>query len=330
MYCNPTSVSLCLKLLLFERVLTMNFDQLRYISYLTQVNSLTKVADHFFTSHQVVRNAITNLEAELDTPLLISTNQGTELTPAGKCVADFVPKFETLYQELQTSLQDFKLPTHNQPLPISLYITPAMSNDCYLSLFNTYSLHHPEIKLTLRFSLFPQVLEQINSEEISIFLTVSSNQPKMKTQIKFLAKQHGLRAIFFNESSPYICLHKSSKYAKVNNLAFDDFKNESVYVFMYSNPFLTNDPNSSKHQTFQYFSDFHTIKSILKNNAGIVFLRPIEYHYYFTGNNSDFVLKMLKGESFCHVILISEKTLDYNAALQNFLQFLRNEICVTK
>lgn len=74
-------------------MIILNSEQLNYIAYLAQVNSLTQVADHFFTSHQVVKKAISSLENELNVSLLRSTNQGTQLTPAGLCVASFVPHF---------------------------------------------------------------------------------------------------------------------------------------------------------------------------------------------------------------------------------------------
>ena len=55
----------------------MNFNQLNYLAHLAQSGSFSKTAEHFFTSHQVVRNAIIVLEKELGVKLVVSTSSGT-------------------------------------------------------------------------------------------------------------------------------------------------------------------------------------------------------------------------------------------------------------
>lgn len=305
-------------------MIILNSEQLNYIAYLAQVNSLTQVADHFFTSHQVVKKAITSLENELNVSLLRSTNQGTQLTPAGLCVASFVPHFSAQYREMQEALKQFQTVKPDTILPIHFYITPAMSNDCYLNLFHTYSEQHPQIKLITHFVPFPQMLDEIQTEENNIYLSMTLKDAHTISKLKRTAAKHHLKPIFLNSTHSYVCMHKNSKYAKLRNPTLDDFHNDIIYMFMHSNPFCTDNTLSTNH-SIQYFSDFYTLKSLLKRNPSVAVMRRLEYEYYFRNNNSEYILLPLKDSESCYVLLVEEETLAATPEMQNFIHFLQTE-----
>lgn len=302
----------------------MDFNQLQYIACLAQTNSLSKVAEQFFTSHQVVKKAISSLENELNVSLLRSTNQGTQLTLAGMCVASFVPEFTAQYCKMQAALKQFQNVKPDTILPIHFYITPAMSNDCYLNLFHTYSEQHPQIKLITHFVPFPQMLDEIHTGENNICLSMTLKDTHTMSRLKRTAAKHHLKPIFWDSTHSYVCMHKNSKYAKLRNPTLDDFHDNIIYMFMHSNPFCTDNTLSNNH-SIQYFSDFYTLKSLLKQNPSVAVIRRLEYEYYFRNNNSEYVLTPLKNSESCYVLLAEEETLASNPEMQNYIHFLQTQ-----
>ena len=119
-------------------------------------------------------------------------------------------------------------------------------------------------------------------------------------------------------------MHKNSKYAKLRNPTLDDFHNDIIYMFMHSNPFCTDNTLSTNH-SIQYFSDFYTLKSLLKRNPSVAVMRRLEYEYYFRNNNSEYILLPLKDSESCYVLLVEEETLAATPEMQNFIHFLQTE-----
>ena len=49
-----------------------------------------------------------------------------------------------------------------------------------------------------------------------------------------------------------------------------------------------------------------------------------EFNYYFGKNNSEYVLRPLKGSEIYHVAMVSEHTLENNPIIQDFIHFLQD------
>lgn len=304
----------------------MDSNQLKYIAYLTQTTSLTKVAEHFFTSHQVVKKAIAGLEEELQVTLVQSTNQGTQLTPAGQCVAGYMHRFQEQYDALQTELMAYRPVPGEDMTELHLYVTPNMAHEYYLELYDTFFENHNELNLRLHTSTFPQMLKESRTVENCIYLTPISKTEETMTLLDSLMKDYQLKPLFFQPVMNYACMHKSSKYTKVNALSLADLPNLTdtpLYVFLNTNPlcYSNEDPGID----LQYFSDYSILKRNIRKNQAIGIIKKYEFDYYFGENNSEYALRPLKESEMYHVAIVSEKTLETNPAIQEFIHFLQGE-----
>lgn len=302
----------------------MDSEQLKYISYLTQTTSLTKVAEHFFTSHQVVKKAIANLEEELHVTLIQTTNQGSRLTPAGLCVAEHAPKFQQQYLELTEALQNFRPSQPDKITELHLYVVPSMANDYYLTLYDTFFEQHTQSKLVLHVSTFPQMLKDAASAENRVYLSMISSSQDMTFELNAFAQKYQLRSILFEPITTYICMHKSSPYTKLAHPSLADLKEASIYVFLNTNPlcFSEEDPGPS----IQYFSDYSILKRNIKKQQALGIVKKADYEYYFGKDNSEFILRPLNETKMQYTILVSENTLTENPLIQEFIYFLQKHL----
>ena len=302
----------------------MDSEQLKYISYLTQTTSLTKVADHFFTSHQVVKKAIANLEEELQVTLVQSTNHGTQLTPAGLCVASYTPKFQEQYDALQAELKDFLPAPADEITELHLYVTPNMAVEYYLDLYDSFFEKNDKINLVVHSSTFPQMLKDPNSTENNIYLTPLSKTKEMQLLLDDLLQKYQLTSVIFPPVTNYLCMHKTSKYAKLNALSLTDLDNTPIYVFLNTNPLCLSEDDPGIE--LQYFSDYSILKRNIKKNHAVGIIKKYEFNYYFGEHNSEYVLRPLKDALIHHVALVSKETLNNNPIVQEFIHFLQDTL----
>lgn len=300
----------------------MDSNQLMYLAHLSETTSLTKVAEHFFTSHQVVKKAIANLEDELNVTLIQTTNQGTQLTEAGLCVVKYARTFFDGYMRLQSELQAF-IPVKEEITELHLYVTPNMSTEYCLDLYDSFFDKQSHANLVVHFSTFPKMLDEAQQTQNNIYLFPISYSEKIKQLLYNLAKEHQLASILFPPSTNYICMHKSSKYAKILSPSFEDLKDAPLYVFLNTNPLCLSDDESAL--TLQYFSDYSILKRFIKKNQALGIIKKKEFKYYFGENTSEYVLRPLKDSTTQYTVMVSEKLLATTPVVQEFIWFLQNE-----
>lgn len=300
----------------------MDSEQLKYISYLTQTTSLTKVAEHFFTSHQVVKKSIANLEEELQVTLLQSTNQGSHLTPAGLCVAKHAQQFQQQYTAMLEDLQEFQVQPE-EILDLHLYVTPNMATEYYLDLYDSFFENKENINLILHSSTFPQMLKESTTTKNNLYLTPISNTSEMQQLLEDLLHKYQMTAILFPPATNYLCMHKTSRYVKLNALSFSDLKDTPTYVFLNTNPLCLSDDDPGI--ALQYFSDYTILKRNIKKNHAVGIIKKYEFNHYFGENNSEYILRPLKDTEINHVAIVTQDILDNNPIIKEFIHYLQGK-----
>ena len=300
----------------------MDSEQLKYISYLTQTTSLTKVAEHFFTSHQVVKKSIAKLEEELQVTLLQSTNQGSHLTPAGLCVAKHAQQFQQQYTAMLEDLQEFQVQPE-EILDLHLYVTPNMATEYYLDLYDSFFENKENINLILHSSTFPQMLKESKATTNNLYLTPFSKTKEMQMLLEDLLNQYQLTSIAFPTTTNYLCMHKSSKYAKSAALALTDLYDVPIYVFLNTNPLCLSDDDPGI--ALQYFSDYTILKRNIKKNHAVGIIKKYEFNHYFGENNSEYILRPLKDTEINHMAIVTQDILDNNPIIQEFIHYLQKQ-----
>ena len=301
----------------------MHTDQLNYISYLTQTSSLNKVAEHFFTSYPVVKKAITDLEIELQVSLIQSSKQGTRLTPAGERVVQFAQTLQEHYAILQDDLKPFTPILEQKLTQLHLYITPSLATEYYLNMYDKFFDTIPNVQVITHASTLLQMLDDSDTTENNIYFTPIYKTNANDQLLQELIKKHHLKSIFFKPIINYVCMHKTSKYTKLNSITLAELETAAtVYAFLNTNPLC--DGGEEDSPGLQRFSDFSILKRNIKKHQAMGIMKRNEFNYYFGENNSEYVLRPLKGSELYHVAMVSEHTLENNPIIQDFIHFLQD------
>lgn len=303
----------------------MNLDQLKYIAYLQQAGSLSKVADHFFTSHQVIRHAMLSLENELDIKLIQSSNQGSLLTKAGIYVAQYAQKTCEDFQKLEQQLRPLKASSSATAAIIHVNIAPSMATDYYLDLFDRYADSNSAIKLDIRISSFSQILDILHSFEDTIYILPIMANSAIMNKLKNDVADYNLTVIFLSRQTNFLCVHKKSKYAKLRSCSFSDLENALLYVFFNSNPYCLSDSDDQL-ENIHYFGDFNALKRMLKENYSAAIIKQSDFDYYFGKNKSEYVLIPLSDDNMIDYVAIVPNGPSLTSPIRDVLNFLRNSI----
>lgn len=299
--------------------------QLKYLLALDHYGSFAKAAEHSFTSHQVIRNAIINLEKELNVKLVVSTNQGTVLTPAGLLVKDFAVKYYDDFKKLQDNLSEYQI-CSSTTVNISLYMSPMFSSEYYLGLFSDFEQQNSNIVLDMHFSALPQMFEDITSP-YAVGLTLILTEQKTLDRFYQMIAQYNLRAFCIAKPQTYYCMHKSSKYAKNKSLCSDMLDQTTLYTFITNNAFcLPNKENSytfsNKKYAISYFSSFNVLKRILRTQDSVASLHKKEFEHYFGKNLSEYIL-IPSSEQNTSLMAITCSAKGIPSEVQDLIEFFR-------
>ena len=302
----------------------MDIEQLKYLLHLQKFGSFAKTADQFFTSHQVIRNAIINLENELNVKLVTSTNRGTILTAAGEDTAAYAQKVCLAFEQLTQSLKTYPpLAATPEVSTLKLYLVPGMATDYYFDLFDQFMAQNPALKLVTTISAFPQMFDGIDSFDNTLFLTILLPEKEIEDKLKNNVAKFPLKVVHLAKKQSFICVNKNSKYAKLKRCAFTDITDIPIYIFMNSNPYCTTGHDEAL-ANLRYFGDFNAIKRILQKNQGAVLLKDYEFKYYFGKEKSGYVQIPLTNDTTALFIALVPPTL--TPPMQNFLTFLREHL----
>ena len=140
----------------------MKTEHLIYFLDLAQSGSMNKTADHFFTSHQVVRNAVLALENELKVALIATTPQGTQLTAAGEIVRRYAQMVMTNLNDMAQELAPWQPPEQpEEETVLQLGVTPYLSDGLLLNFVAEYQKHHPHLRIELTCMPYPELLQYV-------------------------------------------------------------------------------------------------------------------------------------------------------------------------
>lgn len=137
----------------------MRSEYLEYFLEVVKTGSFNKAGLNLNVTHQTISTAITNLENELNTQLILRTKQGILLTATGEAFLDYARKIlDTIQQSKQTVAQIDANNTATTPSGhLTILASPFMNIFIIPQLTASFFTKYPNITL--------QVIEQ-ESEEI--------------------------------------------------------------------------------------------------------------------------------------------------------------------
>lgn len=254
----------------------MKTESLAYFLDLAVTGSLTQTAEHFFTSHQVISKAIKNLENELNVKLIITNNQGAELTEAGIILIKYAKKISSTISELETELEPLILQSSLPQKKIFFGTSPYLTDSLLLSFIADYQQHNPDVTFEHSSLPFSSIISQIDSSNALFVIPTIESATK---EHDFLAELDKYHLTFFTlaERPLYICTHAKSPWAKCD--FFTEHMLKNVPIFISSN--ISLNMVFTSNQNRQLINSISAQKSLIRQNKGVGIFTKAEFDYYF-------------------------------------------------
>lgn len=259
----------------------MKTEHLEYLIDIAVSGSLSKTADRFFTSHQVVKKAIKHLENEWQVKLIDTSNQGTVLTEAGHIFLLYSQKMLQLTGDLKQALTPFMLSDHTNPQKkLAFGMTPYLTDSMILSFIDDYQSHHPDISLELQSLPVQSMYEQI-VYPYSIFILPTIEEAALDTPFKEDLQRNGLDFFVLAERRLSICTYEKTRYAQ--NARYTSADLDELPVLISSNITLNMNFTSSKKQ--QLVNSIVAQKNLIKKGLGVALVTEKEFAFYFKNDS---------------------------------------------
>ncbi len=195
----------------------MNLLQLEYFMTLARLGSFRKTAEYFFVSQPMVSKQISLLEKELGIPLFNRGYRTVALTPAGKIMFDALGRSRDIFDDAV-----YRAKLSSQPDIIELCLGfPECSDFANLSnILSSFQQEHSDVALKVRVSPISQLLLDYPDSKYDMVINHERNlRNKCELEVRPLAKRKHV-AVISRHHPRY----------RAQDTAFEDLKDESVYV----------------------------------------------------------------------------------------------------
>ena len=155
----------------------MKTEHLEYFIDIAISGSLSKTAERFFTSHQMIRKSIKSLENELNVKLIATSNQGSSLTEAGERFLQYAQAVCQLTDDLQTELIPFTLVKKKcEKKIIEFYVTPYLTDNMVLNFVDEYQNSNSKVVIELQSLPITNIYHQLNKPyAVSLIPTIEES-----------------------------------------------------------------------------------------------------------------------------------------------------------
>lgn len=297
----------------------MESRQLTYLSHVAQSHSLSQTAEAYYTSHQVVRNAITKLELELNVQLIVTNNQKTVLTPAGEILVQYAKNLEQQRMQLAADLEPYLLQPRIKRRNINLFTTPHLADGLMLSYVEQYCNSNANLAIELCGGVFPDILESIQTENDILVMPIPEQTMKSESFQRQLSEV-GMAMRVLCSRKLFICSDNRASWAKNKFIDMEHFEKIPLVTFNYSMF-----PEMGSFDRKQYVvNNFDAQKRFIKAGKGVGIYTEAEFSYY-AKNDSTLVLINTELENLQY-IFVHKKDFVLEQYILDFLEFLKKQL----
>ena len=261
----------------------MRTEYLEYLIDLHETLSLSKTANNFFTSHQVINNGIKALEKEFNVQILNRTHRGIHFTDAGLLIYDYAQKIFAEKKFLQSKLLPYSteiVPTQKGNLTI--YIIPRYNNTFFINFYNLYCTRNKKLSVSLKNCQLDSLLDNIALDDTSIVLaTMHTNYNNEDSFLKRIEK-YNLGCTILKQSSLGFCISSKSKYHPLLHSPDFNIKDVPIIVFSYS---ADGTSFFNSYPTYHLIDNFDLQKKMIKSGKYVGMYTQLEYNLFFKADS---------------------------------------------
>lgn len=262
----------------------MKTEHLLYFIEAAKHGSLHKVAEEYYTSHQVIRKAIKSLESELNVELITTSNQGLKLTKGGEILLEYAKNVQSMTDSLKEELEQYALIKPRDKQKIDFFMTPYLTDSLILNFLDEYQKQKKDVVINIKSLPIDEMYMQLTQENaIFIIPTIEEVISNDGFQQKLL--EHNLTLYVLKESPLYVCTYEKTKWSGLKYISNDDFDSLPVCV----SSTTTLNTKFLLRANHQIVNSLTAQKSIIKKGLGVTLVTKAEFEFYY-GDDKRYVI----------------------------------------
>lgn len=305
----------------------MRTEHLEYLLDLQKTLSMTKTAENYFTSHQVINNAIKALEEELDIAILNRTHKGVSFTEAGLLVYEYAKKIQIersiLLNQLSPHICRYPTSLHGN---LAVYTIPRFSNKQFLKFYTAYCQKNRKLSVNLKTLSASHFFTLLPLPENFIFLTTAHTATFSTNRFQDNIHKHNLTYQIIKKQTLGFCIAKTSKWMQdIQN--YSDIEAKFPFPIVVYNYSLEENELLSSNQYSELFlaDNFEIQKQLIKTGDYVGIVSRTEFQHFFQSKDHSivFVENSTLGYSYFYYIAIYPEANQTDPVITDFLATLQ-------
>ena len=254
----------------------MRMEQLRCLADIAETHSLTATAQRLYVSQQAISKSMKQLEQELGIELLVRTNMGVQVTPAGQKVVSFAQKVLMEEAKLAEEIQGSQIEQQENRL-LKICSTSAVTNIVLPDVINELDAWQQNIKFKISMEdTLERIIESVQNRECDMGL-LTFNADELLRRFSDIESEVYLDILARDEM--IALMHKRHIKSEDGTVPSNEVMQRPITLYNII-PVDTNyeDPRGT-YLMYSNDADFH--RAMMEKNGAIVVMPRLAQHYFF-------------------------------------------------
>ena len=254
----------------------MRMEQLRCLVDIAQTGSLTSTAQRLFVSQQAISKSMKQLEQELGIEILVRTNMGVQITPAGQKVVEFAQTVLREEEKMAFAIQGEREKLQETTL-LKICSTSAVTNIVLPDIINELDAQQKSVKFKISMlDTLEAIFEYVANKECDLGL-ISFNADELLR--RFSEQESELYLDILARDEMIALMHKRYLKSGEEQITGSSFLKAPLTLYNII-PVDTNyeDPRGT-YLMYSNDADFH--RAMMEKNGAIVIMPSLAQQHFF-------------------------------------------------
>lgn len=254
----------------------MRMEQLRCLADIAQTGSLTRTAQRLYVSQQAISKSMKQLEQELGIEILVRTNMGVQITPAGQKVVAFAQTVLSEEEKLNMALQGEQMQVP-EPTLLKICSTSAVTNIVLPNIINELDARQQNVKFKISMvDSLDEIFEKVQTGDCDLGLLTFNADELLR---RFSAFEQELYLDILARDEMIALMNR--RYVKSNSIDVSQtLQGRTMTLYNIIPVDETYQDARGSYLIYSNDADFH--RMMMEKNGAIILMPSLAQQYFFS------------------------------------------------
>lgn len=254
----------------------MRMEQLRCLADIAQTGSLTRTAQRLYVSQQAISKSMKQLEQELGIEILVRTNMGVQITPAGQKVVAFAQTVLGEEEKLNMALQGEQKQVP-EPTLLKICSTSAVTNIVLPNIINELDARQQNVKFKISMvDSLDEIFEKVQTRDCDLGLLTFNADELLR---RFSAFEQELYLDILARDEMIALMNR--RYVKSNSIDVSQtLQGRTMTLYNIIPVDETYQDARGSYLIYSNDADFH--RMMMEKNGAIILMPSLAQQYFFS------------------------------------------------